>query len=229
MYLMARRIRAMGIKMVLSGEGSDEIFGGYLYFHKAPDAREFHEETVRKLDRLHQFDCLRANKSMAAWGVEARVPFLDRAFLDVAMRLDPAAKMAHGRQDGEAHPARGVRRTACPDEILWRQKEQFSDGVGLRWIDGLQGTRRARGERRASWRGRGERFPLNPPRTKEAYLYRDDLRGALPARRRARPACPAGPVDRVQHAGGASPGTPRSPTTPTRRAAPSRGVHKDSW
>jgi asparagine synthase (glutamine-hydrolysing) len=170
MYLMARRIRAMGIKMVLSGEGADEIFGGYLYFHRAPDARSFHDETVRKLDRLHLFDCLRANKSMAAWGVEARVPFLDKEFLDVAMRLDPAAKMAgNGRM--EKHLLRQAFEHALPAAVAWRQKEQFSDGVGYSWIDSL----RAYANEQVSDRELANaqfRFPYNTPVTKEAYLYR---------------------------------------------------------
>src|SRR5690606_2636198 len=139
MYLLARRIKAMGVKMVLSGEGSDETFGGYLYFHKAPDARQFHEETVRKLDALHNYDCLRANKSMMAWGVEARVPFLDVEFLDVAMRMDAAQKMVHRHSNGPQRMEKGLLRQAfegyLPPEILWRQKEQFSDGVGYGWID----------------------------------------------------------------------------------------------
>ncbi len=170
MYLMARRIKAMGIKMVLSGEGADEIFGGYLYFHKAPDARQFHEETVRKLDRLHLYDCLRANKSMAAWGVEARVPFLDQRFLDTAMRLDPAAKMATGGKM-EKHILREAFEDALPGSVAWRQKEQFSDGVGYAWIDGLKAHAEAHvsdAERAAA----DERFPINPPDTKEGYLYR---------------------------------------------------------
>jgi len=170
MYLMARRIRAMGIKMVLSGEGSDEIFGGYLYFHRAPDARSFHEETVRKLDRLHLYDCLRANKAMAAWGVEARVPFLDREFLDVAMRVDPAAKMA-GPGRMEKHLLREAFADALPASVAWRQKEQFSDGVGYGWIDSL----RAHAEAQVSDReleGARYRFPHNTPATKEAYFYR---------------------------------------------------------
>ncbi|NEZ03271.1 asparagine synthase B [Wenzhouxiangella sp. XN201] len=170
MFLLARRIKAMGIKMVLSGEGADEIFGGYLYFHKAPNAQAFHAETVRKLDKLHQFDCLRANKAMAAWGVEARVPFLDLEFLDVAMSIDPAAKMP-----GPDRPEKAILREAgadlLPDEILWRQKEQFSDGVGYGWIDALK----ARAEETVSDRELAEatrRFPINPPATKEACLYR---------------------------------------------------------
>ncbi|GGZ59747.1 asparagine synthase B [Lysobacter xinjiangensis] len=170
MFLLARRIRAMGIKMVLSGEGSDEIFGGYLYFHKAPNAREFHEETVRKLEGLHQFDCLRANKSMMAWGVEARVPFLDTEFLDVAMRMDASAKMAGGGRIEKAI-LREAFQGWLPDSILWRQKEQFSDGVGYGWIDSLK----ALAEREvadAALATAGYRFPVNPPQTKEAYLYR---------------------------------------------------------
>jgi asparagine synthase (glutamine-hydrolysing) len=170
MYLMARRIRAMGIKMVLSGEGADEIFGGYLYFHRAPDARAFHEETVRKLDRLHLFDCLRANKAMAAWGVEARVPFLDREFLEVAMRLDPAAKMA-GPGRMEKHLLREAFADALPEGIAWRQKEQFSDGVGYGWIDSLRAFAEAQVSDRELANAR-YRFPHNPPTTKEAYLYR---------------------------------------------------------
>ncbi|NBD95257.1 MAG: asparagine synthase B [Gammaproteobacteria bacterium] len=170
MFLLARRIKAMGIKMVLSGEGADEIFGGYLYFHKAPNARAFHEETVRKLDKLHLFDCLRANKSMAAWGVEARVPFLDLEFLDTAMSIDPAAKMA-----GPDRPEKAILREAgaglLPDEILWRQKEQFSDGVGYGWIDALKAyAEEAVSDRELADAAR--RFPVNPPTTREACLYR---------------------------------------------------------
>ena len=170
MYLMARRIRAMGVKMVLSGEGADEIFGGYLYFHKAPDAQSFHEETVRKLDRLHLYDCLRANKSMAAWGVEARVPFLDQAFLDTAMRLNPAAKMA---TDGkmEKHILREAFEDALPASVAWRQKEQFSDGVGYAWIDGLKAHAEAQVSD-AELATAAERFPVHPPDTKEGYFYR---------------------------------------------------------
>ncbi len=172
MFLLARRIKAMGVKMVLSGEGSDEIFGGYLYFHKAPNAREFHEELVRKLDALNNYDCLRANKSMMAWGVEPRVPFLDRAFLDVAMRMDASHKMVD-KASGRIEKA--VLREAfegyLPKEILWRQKEQFSDGVGYGWIDGLK----AHAEAQVSDRelaAADKRFPYNPPQTKEAYHYR---------------------------------------------------------
>lgn len=175
MFLLARRIKAMGVKMVLSGEGADEVFGGYLYFHKAPDAREFHAETVRKLDALHQFDCLRANKSMMAWGVEPRVPFLDLEFLDVAMRMDAQAKMARPGPYGARRIEKAVLREAfegyLPDEILWRQKEQFSDGVGYGWIDGLKAHAEAIVSD-ADFAAAAERFPHNPPQTKEAYWYR---------------------------------------------------------
>lgn len=170
MYLMARFIKAMGIKMVLSGEGSDELFGGYLYFHKAPNAREFHEETVRKLDALHLYDCLRANKSMAAWGVEGRVPFLDKEFMDVAMRLNPVDKMCgHGKI--EKHILREVFGEMLPHEVAWRQKEQFSDGVGYSWIDSLK----AMVDQEVTdqmFEAAAYRFPVNTPLTKEAYYYR---------------------------------------------------------
>jgi asparagine synthase (glutamine-hydrolysing) len=175
MFLLARRIKAMGVKMVLSGEGSDEIFGGYLYFHKAPNARAFHEELVRKLDALHSFDCLRANKSMMAWGVEPRVPFLDVEFMDVAMRMDAQAKMVGNGPEGSRRIEKAVLREAfagyLPDAILWRQKEQFSDGVGYGWIDGLK----AHANMRVSDDELAmavSRFPINPPQTKEAYFYR---------------------------------------------------------
>jgi asparagine synthase (glutamine-hydrolysing) len=170
MYLLARRIKAMGVKMVLSGEGSDELFGGYLYFHKAPDARAFHEELVRKLDALHQYDCLRANKSMMAWGVEARVPFLDREFIDVAMRMDAAHKMA-GAGRIEKAVLREAFAGALPDGILWRQKEQFSDGVGYGWIDALKAHAES-AVTDAQMAEAATRFPVNPPATKEAYWYR---------------------------------------------------------
>lgn len=175
MYLLARRIKAMGVKMVLSGEGSDELFGGYLYFHKAPSAEAFHEETVRKLDALHSYDCLRANKAMMAWGVEARVPFLDLEFIDVAMGMDAAHKMVDKRSAGPRRMEKGVLREAfdgaLPDAILWRQKEQFSDGVGYGWIDGLK----AHAEQAVSDRefaAAAARYPFNTPATKEAYFYR---------------------------------------------------------
>ena len=178
MFLMARRIRAMGIKMVLSGEGADEIFGGYLYFHKAPNAREFHEETVRKLDRLHLFDCNRANKSMAAWGIEARVPFLDLEFLDAAMNIDPELKMIRdGRMEKQV--LRNAFRDLLPDAIFRRQKEQFSDGVGYGWIDALRDhaarTVHARDMERAH-----HRFPVNTPDTPEAWLYRSIFEELFP-------------------------------------------------
>lgn len=175
MFLLARRIKAMGVKMVLSGEGSDEIFGGYLYFHKAPNAREFHEELIRKLDALNNYDCLRANKSMMAWGVEPRVPFLDREFMDVAMAFDARYKMVDKASGGAQRMEKGILRAAfegyLPDEILWRQKEQFSDGVGYGWIDGLK----AHAESQVSDRelaAADKRFGVNPPQTKEAYYYR---------------------------------------------------------
>jgi asparagine synthase (glutamine-hydrolysing) len=170
---MARRIRAMGIKMVLSGEGSDELFGGYLYFHKAPDAKALHEETVRKLDALHLFDCLRANKSMSAWGVEARVPFLDRGFIDVAMSLNPEVKLS-GKQRGriEKQFLREAFAGYLPDKILWRQKEQFSDGVGYSWIDSLKAHAAALVSD-AQMESARFRFPYNTPVSKEAYFYRE--------------------------------------------------------
>ncbi|SNY44217.1 asparagine synthase (glutamine-hydrolysing) [Arsukibacterium tuosuense] len=170
MYLMARKIKAMGIKMVLSGEGSDELFGGYLYFHKAPNAREFHEETLRKLDRLHMFDCNRANKAMSAWGIEARVPFLDKEFMDVAMRLNPQAKMCGGGKM-EKHILRQAFDGLLPDEILWRQKEQFSDGVGYNWIDSLK-AHAAKEVSDQQMATASFRFPVNTPDSKEAYYYR---------------------------------------------------------
>lgn len=170
MFLLARRIKAMGVKMVLSGEGSDELFGGYLYFHKAPNAREFHEELVRKLDALHSFDCLRANKSMMAWGVEPRVPFLDVEFMDVAMRMDAKHKMSGGGKI-EKSVLREAFEGTLPQEILWRQKEQFSDGVGYGWIDGLKAHAEANVSD-AEFAAAEQRFPINPPQTKEAYFYR---------------------------------------------------------
>lgn len=170
MYLMARQIKAMGIKMVLSGEGADELFGGYLYFHKAPNAQEFHEELNRKVSKLHMFDCLRANKSMAAWGVEARVPFLDKEFVDVAMRINPDAKMCN---DGkiEKHILRAGFDGYLPDEVLWRQKEQFSDGVGYSWIDTLKEfvNEQVTDQELANAKFK---YPINTPDSKEAYFYR---------------------------------------------------------
>jgi len=170
MYLIARKIKSMGVKMVLSGEGADEIFGGYLYFHKAPNAEALHEETVRKLDQLHLFDCLRANKSMASWGVEARVPFLDREFLDIAMTLNPADKLS-GNGKMEKQILRDAFSDYLPPKILKRQKEQFSDGVGYNWIDTLKKV----ADKEVSdqqLKNAKYRFPINTPLTKEAYLFR---------------------------------------------------------
>lgn len=170
MYLLSRFIKSMGVKMVLTGEGSDEIFGGYLYFHKAPDARSFHEETVRKISRLHLYDCLRANKSLAAWGVEGRVPFLDKEFMDVAMRLNPADKMSSGDRM-EKWVLRKAFEDYLPASIAWRQKEQFSDGVGYNWIDTLKEV----ASREVSdnlLKNARYRFPVNPPMSKEEYFYR---------------------------------------------------------
>jgi asparagine synthase (glutamine-hydrolysing) len=170
MYLMARKIKAMGIKMVLSGEGADEIFGGYLYFHKAPNAQEFHEELNRKLDNLHMFDCLRANKSMSAWGIEARVPFLDKNFMDVAMRINPKDKMC-GNGKMEKSILRASFEGYLPKDILWRQKEQFSDGVGYSWIDGLKAHVESH-VTELQLANAQFKFPVNTPDTKEAYFYR---------------------------------------------------------
>lgn len=179
MYLLARVIKSMGIKMVLSGEGADEIFGGYLYFHKAPDARAFHEETVRKLSKLYLYDCLRANKSLAAWGVEGRVPFLDKEFLDVAMRLNPEAKMCPGKTI-EKKIVREAFADLLPESVAWRQKEQFSDGVGYSWIDTLKEftSKEVTDEQMAH---AAERFPVNPPRNKEEYYYRSIFEEHFPS------------------------------------------------
>ena len=170
MYLLARVIKSMGIKMVLSGEGADEVFGGYLYFHKAPNAKAFHEETVRKLSKLYLYDCLRANKSLSAWGVEGRVPFLDKEFLDVAMRTNPEAKMCPGKTI-EKKIVREAFADMLPEAVAWRQKEQFSDGVGYSWIDTLKQITadQVSDEQMAH---AAERFPINPPRNKEEYYYR---------------------------------------------------------
>ena len=184
MYLLARVIKSMGIKMVLSGEGADEIFGGYLYFHKAPDARAFHEETVRKLSKLYLYDCLRANKSLAAWGVEGRVPFLDKEFLDIAMRTNPEAKLCPGMMM-EKKMLRQAFADMLPDEVAWRQKEQFSDGVGYSWIDTLKAVTAAAvtDEQMAH---AAERFPINTPQNKEEYYYRSIFAEHFPSDSAAR-------------------------------------------
>ena len=180
MYLLARVIKSMGIKMVLSGEGADEIFGGYLYFHKAPSAEEFHKETVRKLSKLHLYDCLRANKSLAAWGVEGRVPFLDKEFLDVAMRTNPASKMCPGSTI-EKRIVREAFADMLPEEVAWRQKEQFSDGVGYSWIDTLKQitSEQVSDEQMAH---AAERFPINTPLCKEEYYYRSIFEEHFPSK-----------------------------------------------
>lgn len=196
MYLLARVIKSMGIKMVLSGEGADEIFGGYLYFHKAPSAEEFHKETVRKLSKLHLYDCLRANKSLSAWGVEGRVPFLDKEFLDVAMRTNPKAKMCsvlHASQSGETDPKASIEKRIVreafedmlPEEVAWRQKEQFSDGVGYSWIDTLKKiTSEAVTDEQMAHAE--ERFPINTPLCKEEYYYRSIFEEHFPSESAAR-------------------------------------------
>ena len=184
MYLLARVIKSMGIKMVLSGEGADEIFGGYLYFHKAPDARAFHEETVRKISKLHLYDCLRANKSLSAWGVEGRVPFLDKEFLDVAMRLNPEVKMCPGKTV-EKRIVREAFADILPAEVAWRQKEQFSDGVGYAWIDTLKRiTSEAVTDDQLAHAA--ERFPIHPPQNKEEYYYRSIFSELFPSDSAAR-------------------------------------------
>ncbi|MHC8949705.1 asparagine synthase B [Sphingobacterium hungaricum] len=179
MYLLSRVIKSMGIKMVLSGEGSDELFGGYLYFHKAPNAQEFHEETVRKLKKLYLYDCLRANKSLAAWGVEGRVPFLDKEFMDVAMTINPEDKMIrNGRM--EKWVVRKAFEDYLPESIAWRQKEQFSDGVGYSWID----TLKEQAEQKVSdaeFAAAAERYPINPPKNKEEFLYRTIFESHFPS------------------------------------------------
>ncbi len=180
MYLLARVIKSMGIKMVLSGEGADEIFGGYLYFHKAPNAEELHKETVRKLSKLHMYDCLRANKSLSAWGVEGRVPFLDKEFMDVAMRLNPKDKLSGTVGKIEKWILRKAFEDYLPEEVAWRQKEQFSDGVGYSWIDTLKEltSQKVTDEQMAH---AAERFPINPPMTKEEYYYRSIFEEHFPS------------------------------------------------
>ncbi|GHV47708.1 asparagine synthase B [Bacteroidia bacterium] len=184
MYLLSRVIKSMGIKMVLSGEGADEVFGGYLYFHKAPNARAFHEETVRKISKLYLYDCLRANKSLAAWGVEGRVPFLDKEFLDVAMQLNPEAKLAPGKQI-EKRILREAFSSILPEDIAWRQKEQFSDGVGYSWIDTLKqvASEQVSDEQMSA---AAERFPINTPQNKEEYYYRSIFQEHFPSDSAAR-------------------------------------------
>jgi asparagine synthase (glutamine-hydrolysing) len=179
MYLMARVIKSMGIKMVLSGEGADELFGGYLYFHKAPNAKEFHEETVRKLSKLHQYDCLRANKSLAAWGIEGRVPFLDKEFMDVAMRINPQDKMINGERM-EKWVVRKAFEDMIPESVAWRQKEQFSDGVGYGWIDTLKEVVAVEvsDEQLANAHFR---FPIQTPQNKEEYYYRTIFESHFPS------------------------------------------------
>ena len=184
MYLLARVIKSMGIKMVLSGEGADEVFGGYLYFHKAPDAKSFHEETVRKLSKLYLYDCLRANKSLSAWGVEGRVPFLDKEFLDVAMRIDPKEKMCPGKTI-EKKVVREAFADILPESVAWRQKEQFSDGVGYSWIDTLKAVT-AEAVSDEEMAHAAERFPINPPRNKEEYYYRSIFAEHFPSDSAAR-------------------------------------------
>ena len=184
MYLLARFIKSMGVKMVLSGEGADEIFGGYLYFHKAPNAEEFHKETVRKVDKLHLYDCLRANKSLAAWGVEGRVPFLDKEFMDVAMRLNPKDKMA-GNGKMEKWILRKAFENYLPESVVWRQKEQFSDGVGYNWIDTLRELTSSN-VNDEQMQQVNERFPVNPPMNKEEYYYRSIFEKHFPSSQAAR-------------------------------------------
>ena len=184
MYLLARVIKSMGIKMVLSGEGADEVFGGYLYFHKAPTPQAFHEETIRKLSKLHLYDCLRANKSLAAWGVEGRVPFLDKEFLDVAMSLSPAVKMCPGKEV-EKRIVREAFQDMLPQSVAWRQKEQFSDGVGYNWIDTLKAITSA-AVTDHQMEHAAERFPINPPQNKEEYYYRSIFEEHFPSQSAAR-------------------------------------------
>jgi asparagine synthase (glutamine-hydrolysing) len=179
MYLMARVIKSMGIKMVLSGEGADELFGGYLYFHKAPNAKEFHQETVRKLDKLHMYDCLRANKSLAAWGIEGRVPFLDKEFMDVAMRINPQDKMINGERM-EKWVVRKAFEDMLPESVAWRQKEQFSDGVGYSWIDTLKEVvdKEVSDEQ---MKNAHFRFPVQTPLNKEEFYYRSIFESHFPS------------------------------------------------
>ena len=225
MYLIARVIRSMGIKMVLSGEGADEIFGGYLYFHKAPDAKAFHEATLRKIGKLYLYDCLRANKSLAAWGVEGRVPFLDKEFMDVAMRLNPESKMAPGNVI-EKRILRETCEDLLPENVLWRQKEQFSDGVGYNWIDTLKriAEELVSDEDLAN---ASKRFPVNPPMNKEEYHYRSIFEEHFPSESAARsvPSVPSVACSTAEAL--AWDASFREMNEPSGRAI--KGVHRDSY
>lgn len=225
MYLLARVIRSMGIKMVLSGEGADEVFGGYLYFHKAPDAEAFHKETVRKISKLYLYDCLRANKSLASWGVEGRVPFLDKEFLDVAMRINPESKMASGGTI-EKKILREAFEDLLPESIVWRQKEQFSDGVGYNWIDTLK---QITSERISDleMRQAAERFPVNTPQNKEEYYYRSIFEEHFPGKSAAlsAPSVPSVACSTAEAL--AWDQTFQSMNEPSGRAI--KGVHQDSY
>ena len=225
MYLLARVIKSMGIKMVLSGEGADEIFGGYLYFHKAPNASAFHEETIRKLSKLYLYDCLRANKSLCAWGVEGRVPFLDKEFLDVAMRINPVAKMAPGKGI-EKKILREAFSDMLPPEIAWRQKEQFSDGVGYNWIDSLKMITSEAVSDQAMARA-AKRFPINTPQNKEEYYYRTIFEEHFPSSSAAKsvPSVPSVACSTAEALAWDS--TFSNMNDPSGRAV--KGVHTDSY
>jgi asparagine synthase (glutamine-hydrolysing) len=225
MYLLARVIKSMGIKMVLSGEGADEIFGGYLYFHKAPNASAFHEETIRKLSKLYLYDCLRANKSLCAWGVEGRVPFLDKEFLDVAMRINPVAKMAPGKVI-EKKILREAFSDMLPPEIAWRQKEQFSDGVGYNWIDSLKMITSEAVSDQAMARA-AKRFPINTPQNKEEYYYRTIFEEHFPSSSAAKsvPSVPSVACSTAEALAWDS--TFSNMNDPSGRAV--KGVHTDSY
>ncbi|MFC0878237.1 asparagine synthase B [Saccharicrinis sp. FJH2] len=225
MYLLARVIKSMGIKMVLSGEGADEVFGGYLYFHKAPNAKEFHEETIRKLNKLHLYDCLRANKALAAWGVEGRVPFLDKEFLDVAMRLNPQDKMITPERM-EKWVVRKAFEDYLPASVAWRQKEQFSDGVGYSWIDSLKElvNKKVTDEEMATSK---YRFPINPPMSKEEYYYRTIFSEHFPSDAAARcvPSVPSVACSTAEAL--AWDESFKNMTDPSGRAV--KNVHKDAY
>ena len=226
MYLLARVIKSMGIKMVLSGEGADEVFGGYLYFHKAPTPQAFHEETVRKLSKLYLYDCLRANKSLSAWGVEGRVPFLDKEFLDVAMRLNPAIKMCPGREI-EKKVVRDAFADMLPESVAWRQKEQFSDGVGYNWIDTLKAVTTA-AVSDEQMRKAAERFPVNTPMNKEEYYYRTIFEEHFPGTSAAK-SVPSAPIIR----NGALPVRRQSAVLPavsaSAAASPTAAQSRSAW